>query len=271
MSRGNECLPIDTRLQKALTAFFGQPVPIIDMSEVNDTRIPAKALVISTAELISPFLSTMDLEEMKALKALTNRAARILWLTNVDVLSGTHPDFALVFGLARALMLEQPSIQFATFDVDEPLSGLETTVQNICKAFEQLITEMNPELEFAQKKGVIHILRWEPEDPLNEHFRRKQNEETIDLPLKEAGRCELSIRDPGQFDTIRFTTKDHKQAIPADEVEVEVKSVGLNAKVKSPRIVLTQKETNYDARTSMYLVPKSTLRTRRVPANAPES
>ena len=66
-------------------------------------------------------------------------------------------------------------------------------------------------------------------------FRLKQNGETIDSTLEAAGRCELSIKQPGQMDTIHFVKKDYRDTLRADRVGIQVKSVGMNAKVSHIR------------------------------------
>lgn len=168
---------------------------------------------------------------MQIVKMLTDTASKVMWITNADLLSGTRPDFAPVLGLSRALMLEQPSVQFSVFDVDDVTRDLEATAKNVASAMRQLIEDSDPEFEIAEKGGVVHVLRWEPEEALNRKFRLKQNEETVNVSLEIAGRCELSIKQPGQMDTIHFVQKDHEDALQVDYVEIQVKSVGMNAKV----------------------------------------
>ena len=96
---------------------------------------------------------------------------------------------------------------------------------------QQLIQTTGPDLEIAQKGGVVHTLRREPEEPLHEIFRLKQNGGTIDMTLDTAGLCELSTKQPGQLDTIHFVRKVFEDKLRDDHVEIQVKSVGINAKV----------------------------------------
>ena len=182
-----------------------------------------------------PLLTTISEQDIRHVKFMTDNASKIIWITNADVMCGTRPEFAPVLGLSRALMLEQPSVQFAVFDVDNVSRDLGTTARNIYNTMQQLIENKEPDFEFAQKAGVVHSLRWEPEEPLNTLFRLNQNGETIDSTLEIAGRCELSIKQPGQMDTIHFMKKDYRDTLRADHVEIQVKSVGMNAKVSHIR------------------------------------
>ena len=235
MNREGRLSPLDTKIQSLLEAYFGHTIPIIGLPHVSETTLFARSIVISTGEAEEPLLATISEQDMSLVKVMTDNASKIVWITNADVMSGTRPDFAPVLGLSRALMLEQPSVQFAVFDVDDASPDLGATAKNICNTVQQLMEKPDPDFEFAQKGGVVHSLRWEPEEPLNATFRLKQNGETIDSTLEAAGRCELSIKQPGQLDTIHFVKKGYRETLPADHVEIQVKSVGMNAKVSHIR------------------------------------
>ena len=231
VNREGSLSTLDEKLQSAIEAFFGQAIAVIGLSQINETSLMARSIVISTIEAEQPMLNTISEKDMKLVKIITDNASKIIWITNADLLSGTRPDFAPVLGLSRALMLEQPSIQFAVFDIDNVLADPEITARNVVNTMQQLIETADPDLEIAQKSGVVHTLRWEPEESLNESFRLKQNEDTIDMTQDAAGRCELSIKQPGQLDTIHFVRKDFRDTLLDDHVEIQVKSVGMNAKV----------------------------------------
>lgn len=231
VNRDGRLSTLEGKIQSALKAFFGHAIPVIGLPQISETTLLAQTIVISTIEAEQPLLDTISEQDLKIVKIITNNASKIIWITNADLLSGTRPNFTPVLGLSRALMLEQPSIQFAVFDVDSVLADLDITARNVVNAMQQLIETADPDLEIAQKGGVVHALRWEPEEPLNEIFRLKQDEGTIDMTLEAAGRCELSTKQPGQMDTIHFVKKDYGDTLRDDHVEILVKSVGMNAKV----------------------------------------
>jgi len=224
---------LDNKIKESLELYFGFQIPVLGLTQLSTATLPNQSVVISTLEADRPLLSTMSEDEMTLVKIITDSASKILWLTNGDLLSGSRPDFAPVLGLSRSLMLEQPSLKFAVFDIDDTSSSFNTTAENVGDIVHQLIHDSLPDFEFAQKEGVVHIVRLDPEEHLNAQFRLKQDEEPIDIPIGDAGRCEMSIKHPGQMDTIRFVKKEWKDALRPDEVEVQVKSVGVNAKVSS--------------------------------------
>lgn len=243
MNREGILSPLDTELRSRREAYFGNTIPVIGLPHISEKTLFAGLIVISTVEAEVPLLATISEQDMRLVKVMTDNASKIVWITNADVMYGTRPDFAPVLGLSRALMLEQPSVQFAVFDVDNASRRLGATARNICNTVQQLIENKDPDFEFAQIGGVVHSLRWEPEEPLNTLFRLKQNGETISSTLETAGRCELSIKQPGQMDTIHFVKKDYRDTLRADHVEIQVKSVDMNAKVNHIRYgALKQKQ-----------------------------
>ena len=241
VNREGKLSAMDTKIQAVLKSYFGHIVSVVVLSQISTTLLPAQSIVVSTIEAEQPLLNTISEQDMTMVKIITDNASKIIWVTNADLLSGTRPDFAPVLGLSRALMLEQPSVQFSVFDVDCVSTNLDTTARNVNGIVQQLIDDTDPDFEFAQRNGVLHTLRWEPEEPLNAQFRLKQNDETVDVALEEAGRCELSIEQPGQMDTIHFIKNEYEDTLQADHIEIQVKSVGMNAKVSHTQPSLESK------------------------------
>ncbi|KAI0179744.1 polyketide synthase [Hypoxylon sp. FL1284] len=231
VSRNGEKSALDKGLHEAIESYFGCTIPLIGLSEVNDETIPPRSIVVSTIESEETLLTTMNEDEMQLAKTITNRASLIFWVCHASLMAGTNPELSPVLGFARALMLEQPSLRFAVFDVDDTVSNIDGTAHNACKIMDQLMSEPNPELELSQKEQTIHSVRFEPLEELNDQFRLKQDGDTVRVPIAQAGRCRLHIPRPGQLDTIHFEPEEESaEPLPDDYVEVEVKNVGINAK-----------------------------------------
>ncbi|KAI0021210.1 polyketide synthase [Xylariomycetidae sp. FL0641] len=230
VTRHDQPTALDTKVHAVLETFLGQTVSLQGMSQVTDDTVPSRAVIVSTIELEEPLLSTISAEQMGYVKTMTGRASIILWLFHGSLIVGENPEFAPVLGLSRAVMLEQPSLQFAVFDIDAPTAGDDSMGRNTCKILHQLMTESEPELELSQKEQTIHSSRWEPIEELNAQFRSKQEGSTLEIPIEEAGHCQLQIAQPGQMDTIHFVPSEDKTPLAADYVEIQVKSVGMNAK-----------------------------------------
>jgi len=198
---------------------------------VGPNNLKPKATVISTIELEDPILSTVTTQEMSMVKNITDTATKLIWVTGGGLLEGKQPDFALASGLSRSIMHEQPSLQFLTFDVDDTTSKHEETARNIVSVLAQAFEEPVPDFEYVQQGGTLHISRFVAEDDLNKNFRQKQGSETVSLPLEKASPCRIKIERPGQFDTIYFSKETpNLEDVKPGWVEIDVKSVGLNAK-----------------------------------------
>lgn len=113
---------------KNLLEVTGRPVTRLAMNEVTENIIAPGSTVFSFIECHKPVLST---GEMYRIKPISNNASNVVWVTRGNPLEGTRPDFALVSGLARALMLEQPSLKFFTFDVNDLVSHVQQTAERL--------------------------------------------------------------------------------------------------------------------------------------------
>ena len=219
-------------LVSALSKKFGQEIKRISLNKLLPDMILPNATVISTIELKKPILSTLTASESINVKAMTDNATNLIWLTGGDNMNGGHPDMSLVSGLSRALMLEQPSLRFFTLDIDNPDVNIDLSVKNSVILVEEAHSIEIPDFETVQHKGLLHISRFVPEEALNATFRQKQNGQVITKPLGQSKPSCLTIQSVGQYDTLAFTkTTAVSGDLKADHVEVEIRSIGLDAKV----------------------------------------
>ena len=217
-------------LSSALSRSIDLPVERVALDKLLPTTIEPKATIICTVELNQPILSTLTDAESVNVKAMTDGATNLIWLTGGNNLEGTNPDMALVSGLSRALMLEQPSLRFLTIDIDNP-TGFAITAQNVIKVVKEAHKLETPEWETAQYKGLLYSSRFEPEETLNQTFRQKQTDQALPKPLKDAKPSQLTIQMLGQYDTLAF--EQHTISVTdvqSNGVEVDVKTIALNAK-----------------------------------------
>lgn len=199
------------------------------LSDVTQASVPRGTVVISLVEAEDPLLSNITDEQMDHLKVVTDNASTLLWVTAGDILNGRRPDFALVSGLSRALMLEQPSLRFLTFDVDDIHGNTGRTAENIIKVLETIYRPLS-DSEYVESKGVVHVSRFVPDNDLNASFRRKQGSETLESMLESVKPVQLAIARPGQFDSVYFKQISIPQDLNDQDVQIDVKAVGLNAK-----------------------------------------
>ncbi|TGJ83752.1 hypothetical protein E0Z10_g5010 [Xylaria hypoxylon] len=214
-------------LENALHALQGVAPTCVTLDALTANHIPAGTTVFTLCEAKKPLLSTISDADMDKVKLMTDRAASLVWVTNGNTLQGGCPDYALVSGLARSLVLEQPSLHFNTFDVDEPEIDPEITARHLIATLNQWGSAVDR--EFVQQNGAVRVSRYVPDAGINSLFRAKQGLEMATLALKDAGLVRLGIESVGQFDTLYFKQLTLPELSP-NKVRIRVASVGVNAK-----------------------------------------
>ncbi|KAK6952379.1 hypothetical protein Daesc_006915 [Daldinia eschscholtzii] len=225
----------ESRLNHAIYQRFEEEpnisINFIPFSQVNDTPIPlGSSIILSLEGEGEPILDALGAEDLRRLQTLTNSASRLIWITHGNLLRAERPENVLAWGAARAIRMEEPQLKFVMFDFDNA-SDLSSTASNIFTAFRNTFASDPHDLEYVESKGIVHISRWTPDESLNEIFRQKLYTKPTEKRLEECGPVELSIEEPGQLDTLGFNLQEHPfRDLVSDEVEVEAKCYGMNAK-----------------------------------------
>ncbi|KAI1083646.1 reducing type I polyketide synthase 10 [Whalleya microplaca] len=219
---------LGSALADALRGIQGYWVMRTTLSYLNAEHVPLGTTVFNLCELSTPLLSTISDQDMRGVKLLTDRAASLVWVTNGNILQGDKPDFALVSGLARAVGMEQPSLKFYTYDIDDAETDVHGTVQHLIALLAQC--SQRPDMEFVQNQGVVHVSRFAPDDEINAAFRNKQGLEPSTLSLADAKDVRLSIERPNQFDTVFFKQQETSLSLSSSDIRIKVASIGVNAK-----------------------------------------
>ncbi|CAK4032116.1 polyketide synthase [Lecanosticta acicola] len=219
-------------LHTALDKVSGKGVSRVLLRNLVKDDVPSGTHVFNLCEATSPLLATISDEDMDQVKLMTQNASSLVWVTNGNILEGGHPEYGLVSGLSRAIMLEQPALKFYTFDIDQPEEGVDLTAERLISVLNQSAKQSSrmTDFEFVQRRGVVHVSRFTPDDEINQDFRNKQGFETTQLSLKDAKNVRLAIGYPGQFDTIYYLQQESAVAIGPEDVRIKVANVGVNAK-----------------------------------------
>jgi acyl transferase domain-containing protein/NADPH:quinone reductase-like Zn-dependent oxidoreductase len=223
--------PLSSFLHSALQQAFGRKVERLCMSDITQDRIPYGSIVVSALELDESILENTLPSEMDCIKAVTDNSSTLIWITGGGHFKAKRPSFSLIGGLARSLMLEQPSLKMYTVDLDNLIDDFASSTSNIIRVLQQALFSLKPEFEYSQHKGVMYSSRFVPEDSMNKRFRSAQNAESRLMKLRDVGRCQLGIKSAGQLDSLYFDQEVLEEPlIKPGFVEVQVKAVGLNAK-----------------------------------------
>ncbi|KAM0805745.1 KR domain-containing protein [Usnea florida] len=137
-----------------------------------------------------------------------------------------------VFSCGARSRDEQPSTELIAFDVDDFVSNPNKVASHIVDVLDQSLHNPAPENEYIYRHGIVHVSCLMADEELNRDFRQGWRATRITTTWEQASRCQLAIDLMGQLDTIHSEQAPApKSQLRADFVEVQVKSVGLNAKL----------------------------------------
>lgn len=228
-------------------------IKIVPLAEIGHVEGLQRMIIISMLELEKKFLASMGQQDLDCLRSITNGSINLLWLSGAGTLSDTpNPDLCLSKGLARALMLEQPSLSFIHLDIGPIADRDDNTLHNIVRVLKSSFYEDNQcsgvteDKEFAQKDGLLYISRFGPDFGLNSLFRRRFEKqgavEKVALSTIRPAKLVMdSTLDAGSGDTLYFEQMQTPRDASADKttttnlpsdgyIDVDVKTLSLNAK-----------------------------------------
>lgn len=154
---------------------------------------------------------------------MLSMTGRGLWVTHSAQQSCQDPRYGLVHGLARTLRVEN-ELDLSTFETD---NFDDESAYALCRVFDKIkcsrdVKELDPDYEFSYQDRVTHIGRchWAPPNEIGNPLPDTDNEASI----------RLDVGTYGLLDTLQWS-QVAKSELGDDEVEVEVRYVGLNFRV----------------------------------------
>lgn len=191
---------------------------------LHDT-LPPGSDIISLIDLEGPFFNSLLPEEFRLFQSYLPKLAGIhlLWITRTLQTGCEDPRFSLVLGMARTIRNELGH-KFATLEVDQ----FDTTaVDSVIKVFEKLKAQSNlpwldSDYEYAYKDGNILLprLEWSSFDHQLAAVPHLSKPRSLDIGFN------------GILDSLRWAMSTSLPSeLKEDEVELDVRYVGLNFKV----------------------------------------
>ena len=188
---------------------------------------PPNQDIISLLDIDEPFLATSAEEELAPfLQFMTKlKSTQVLWVTRAAQVKSEDPRYALVTGLSRTLRSEL-SLPIATLELN---SLDDKAFEAIWRVFLKLSRtrnaagELDRDFEFALSDGLINVSRF--------HWISVPRE--LAETTHEKWPKNLEIRKRGLLQTLQWVQKSPTVLGP-DEVEVDVRAVGMNFKVSLP-------------------------------------
>ncbi|EPS42294.1 hypothetical protein H072_3762 [Dactylellina haptotyla CBS 200.50] len=184
----------------------------------------------------SSILSDMSSDEFKMVKDVLNTNTQVLWIQSTGIISSRYPSQHLIDGLSRVIRQEQSMAGFATLStVVTTLSG---RVNAICQVCEILLSNTDgdilhiPQTYRQTSAGNVEFCLLE-EAPMATRKVQSANSLSTPVPIPWDIKTplQLAVGSPGVLDSLHFVEdSSYGSRLLENEVEVEVKAVGLNFK-----------------------------------------
>ncbi|TQW02595.1 polyketide synthase [Cordyceps javanica] len=183
------------------------------------------------------FLQKIDQEEWDALKHLILLTGNMTYVTRGGTLNGENPSSNLMTGMARTIRSEHVGLGLTTVDMESHTSlSRRDNIAALIKVFIAASRAANsdqPEWEYAIREGRHMVQRVLLEKGVNDMASTwYSTPKPMQLTFKQSGRpLKLGIGTPGRLDTLQFDDDVvSRRELASDEVEIEVKAIGLNFK-----------------------------------------
>ncbi|RHZ54247.1 uncharacterized protein CDV56_107115 [Aspergillus thermomutatus] len=231
---------LTTALSASLQAGGARDVTVTTLQDIPppDELKNKSSVTLLECDSEHPFLPEVSPEEWDALKVLILESADVTWVSRGAVTTSESPFANLMTGMARSIRAENPQLAFTTVDLDPQRSMdsprgikvlIDIFVQGACSRESQ-----RPDWEYAIRNERAMVQRILMEKGMNDLIATYNVAPQPKMaPFKQKGRAlTLSVGTPGRLDTLQFVDDPvvAREDVKPDEVEIEVKGVGLNFK-----------------------------------------
>lgn len=176
-------------------------------------------------------LQHMDPQQYALFHQIVSRCKYVMWLSEIQPTVDEVPAINLVHGLARTLRMENQGRIFATVGADtSQVAVLPLNIERSLHNFLRGVDTGSYEPELVQIGELLHIPRVYENDELNQKVHELSHK------ALERRRCfgeqnlQLRVRQPGLLDTLYFEEVPDYGPLASDEIEIEVKAIGINFK-----------------------------------------
>ncbi|KAF2706215.1 ketoacyl-synt-domain-containing protein [Pleomassaria siparia CBS 279.74] len=213
----------------------GRSCEVATLDALDTRQDLEEYMFVCLAETEKPFLSQLSESSYSAFKSMLSHGKGMLWVTRATLDSPSWPETQMVAGLARVLRSENPARSFVTLSLEDELMNNKTMTRYIIKVAAKcdssIFSPEDSEVEYVLRDGQLHTRRVTESVELDTHIHQQTIAYSKLREIKEAGPLALSVGSPGVLDSLRFV-RDETTAQPLghDEIELEVRAVGLNFK-----------------------------------------
>lgn len=198
------------------------------------TELKPQDLVLVLDDLNEPLLANVREDQWEAIKELSSKENRILWVTVGSQLNVTNPDNALIHGLVRTMRAEDPMLSFTTLDVETSSSNETiTAINSILTSLNGPIPQTMTENEYVERGGIIHVSRIRPDDPINQAEKGDaEGAGFVEQNLHESDTLiRLQCERLGTLDSLKWVeVAETELPLKPGHLEVEIVAAGVNFK-----------------------------------------
>ena len=202
-------------------------------SSLSTEKTSGKLCLVIT-ELEQPLLSSLTSTAFATLQQLVASTEGILWVVRGAYVSSSNPDLNMITGLSRSIRSET-LFKFATLDLDPDTAGSPDDAQTIFNVLQAVFgpqAEANCELEFMKRKGVLSTPRIVVDAETNDYVHNETRLGSVLEPaafVTEGRPLKMALVRAGALDTLHFVDQIFEDPLEGDEIELEVKAIGMNA------------------------------------------
>ena len=188
-------------------------------------------LLVTLFDMEAAILSRLSQRTFEALKTLLASASNILW-THGGSKNSADPAFGMLNGFAQVFRIENPKSSLATFALESTSKALADRFQLLVSAIHQGLQPggFNQFEDYRVVDGVLHFNRICQSASLRDSIKEKLCKQKLTPCLLSAARpFKISVQQADLLPSLRIDASEgHSNCLKDDEVEVEVRAMGLN-------------------------------------------
>lgn len=226
-------LKTSEQLKSVLTSDYQLDIAIHSFQDAASLPDKESIVYIYLLETERQFFYEISSENYLILQQLLTCCKGALWISSGGGTSAKNPSHAIVNGLFRALRNENPEKKLINLALDVHGSLNEQQIHNIYRCFTSTPFEaeaVDYEPEYVEIDGLLNIPRAVPEHEISQNlYTRSLVKQSKVQTLDKSTPLKLTVGSPGLLDSLHFIEdKGYEQPFGLDEVEIELRAVGLN-------------------------------------------
>ena len=180
-----------------------------------------------------PILEDPSQEDFSSIVSLFTKAKRVLWVS-ISSSESSRAEKGLIIGIARVARAENAELSLVTLDIEKDPKSTDSDVPGVIldvlrKSFQSPTSSM--ELEYHWMEGKLKIPRLVPDPKLELMVLSPTTQQPVSAPFNEITRpIKLHVVKPGLLDSMIFSDDEAVIELAPDEIEIEVKAIGINFK-----------------------------------------